>query len=411
MFVKIHHEFNQLPTEIDSSHVMLHMEAPSILDKPLPPKNFIFVIDTSSSMMGEKIDQCKSIIEKGMRLFRNCDKIALISYSEEAVLRCDWTACDEEGKRKLNNSFNNLHAMGCTNISGALFMSLSMVMHQTDVTIVFLTDGLANRGIEDTNTLVAMTKKLVSDGMNVRIHTVGVGEDHSVDMLQRICLSGTYTYVDTPESTTSAFGSILGSTYSTVYQNLTVKITGQNINFLDGFGKPLTQYTIGDLYAEEKRDLLATASFAKEGPYKVTWTISGVNIVDKTLLDKTYTLNIERGDDNETPDEAIKRRLKVISATNVMKNVVKEMENGNMEVAKTHLRSFATDDPWLARAFNVAEQSMNDVTANTRGINHSVNRVRSLQAELYTQRGTSEIASTSWQNKISRSVKENIFSV
>ena len=410
MFVKVHHEFKQLPTETHSSRVMLHMEAPSILDKPLPPKNFIFVIDTSSSMAGEKMNQCKNIMTKGMRLFRNCDKIALVSYSDEAIVRCDWITCDDNGKKKLNNHFNALHAMGCTNISGALFKALAMAMKQTDVTIVFLTDGLANRGIKDENELEMMAKKIISDDMNVRIHTVGVGEDHSEDMLQQICLGGTYTYVDTPEATTSAFGSILGNAYSTVYQNLTVKITGQNVNFLDGFGQPLTEYNIGDLYAEEKRDLLATASFAKNGPYKVTWSLNGVNIVDKTMLDKTFTLDIERGDDNEK-DKDIERRLKVISATNAMEKSVKEMEKGNIEAAKTHLRTISTDDPILARAMNVAEQSMEEVISHTRGVKHGVNRVKSLQRDLFTQRGTSDCVSVPWSKKIKRGLEEDVFTV
>ena len=91
----------------------------------------------------------------------------------------------------------------------------------------------------------------------------------------------------------------------------------------------------------------------------------------KTMLDKTFTLDIERGDDNEK-DKDIERRLKVISATNAMEKSVKEMEKGNIEAAKTHLRSISTDDPILARAMNVAEQSMEEVISHTRGVKHGV---------------------------------------
>ena len=408
MFIKSFHEFKQLPLKTDSSHVMLHMEAPSILDKGLPPKNFLFVIDTSSSMSGEKLKQCKELITKGMRLFRPCDKIALISYSDGVVVHCDFTLCDDKGKKLLNKHFHSLRAHGCTNISGALFKALSLAMKQPDVTIVFLTDGLANRGITDHEELLTMTKKIVSDGMNVRIHTIGVGEDHSVDMLQQICLEGTYTYVETPESTTKAFGSILGSAYSTVFQNLKVEISGKNMNFVDGFGQPLTQYDIGDLYAEEKRDLLAKASYAKEGPYEVTWKLSGINIVDKNVLDKTVTITIERGEDN-TRTKEIADRLEVIDATNKMEKAVAELEKGNVKTAKAVLLSIHSNDPILSRAMAAAEESVDMVDNHTRGMSHGVNRVKSIQHELVSQRGTSDNMSTPWQKKIERGLTDNSF--
>jgi uncharacterized protein YegL len=402
MFIKVYHEFNQLPSETTSSHVMLHMEAPSVLDKGLPPKNFIFIIDTSSSMSGEKLKQCKDIITKGMRLFRSCDKIALISYSDVVAVQSDWTNCDDVGKRLLQNSFNGLHACGCTNISGAVFKGLELASKQSDVTVVFLTDGNANRGIEDKDTLAEMTKKIIGES-NIRIHTIGVGTDHSVDMLQKLSLGGTYTFVETPESTTKAFGSILGSAYSTVFQNLKVEITGKNVNFTDEFNKPITQYDIGDLYAEEKRDLLAKASYASKGPYEVTWKVSGVNIVDKQTYEKSYSLVIERGEDNKKNEE-IKKRLEYINAASAMKTAILEAKRGNVESAKHRLRSMPrTDCPVLSRAMNVAEQSMDDFT---RG---GMNRIQSLQMELLSQRGTSDVVSTPWQRKVASAIEMDVF--
>lgn len=402
MFTKVYHEFKQLPTKSTSSHVMIHMEAPSILDKGLPPKNFIFIIDTSSSMSGEKLKQCKDIISKGMRLFRPCDKIALISYSDTIVVQSDWTNCDDTGKRSLQNSFGGLHAHGCTNISGAVFKGLELASKQPDVTVVFLTDGIANRGIVDQDTLSQMTKNIVGES-NIRIHTIGVGSNHSVDMLQKLSLGGTYTFVETAETTTKAFGSILGSAYSTVFQNLKVEITGKNVNFKDGFNKPITQYDIGDLYAEEKRDLLAKVSYASEGPYEVAWKVSGINIVDKQPYEESHSLVIERGEDNEKNEE-IKNRLEYINAATVMKTAIREASRGNIESAKTHLRSMPkTDCPVLSRAMNVAEESMDDFMSG------GMNRVQSLHMELLSQRGTSDTVSTPWQRKVANAIEMDVF--
>ena len=277
-----------------------------------------------------------------------------------------------------------------------------MASKQPDVTVVFLTDGIANRGIVDQDTLSQMTKNIVGES-NIRIHTIGVGSNHSVDMLQKLSLGGTYTFVETAETTTKAFGSILGSAYSTVFQNLKVEITGKNVNFKDGFNKPITQYDIGDLYAEEKRDLLAKVSYASEGPYEVAWKVSGINIVDKQPYEESHSLVIERGEDNEKNEE-IKNRLEYINVATVMKTAIREASRGNIESAKTHLRSMSkTDCPVLSRAMNVAEESMDDFMSG------GMNRVKSLHMELLTQRGTSDTMSTPWQRKVASAIEMNVF--
>lgn len=402
MFSKVYHEFKELPLNTDSSHVMLHLEAPSVLDKGLPPKNFIFVIDTSSSMSGEKIKRCKDLIGKGMRLFRDCDKIALVSYAEQAEMRSDWTPCTSEGKAKLYRAFKSLTPNGCTNMSGGLFKACELCTKQTDVTIVFLTDGHANRGVQDSQVLHDMLKKVLGDS-NVRIHTLGVGNDHNVDMLQKLCLGGTYTFVENAEDTTKAFGSVLGSAYSTYYQNIKIEISGTNMNFTV-VGNAITEYDVGDLYAEEKKDFLAKAHFAKEGPYKVTWHITGVNIVDQSVLDKTMELVIERGEDN-TKNEAIENRLNEITASSVITRSLKLARQGKFNEAKRICRGFKTNDPILSRVMNTAEESMEDVDAFRGG----VNRVTSLAAEVLTQRGTSETISTPWQRKVADALDSNQF--
>ena len=401
MFSKAHHEFNQLPLQTDSSHVMLHLEAPSVLDKGLPPKNFVFVLDTSSSMSGEKITQCKDLITKGMRLFRPCDKIALVSYADQASVRADWTVCTDEGKQQLNHSFNGLVPMGCTNMSAGLFKACELCAKETDVTVVFLTDGLANLGVQDSSVLSDMLKKLVGDS-NVRIHTLGVGADHNVDMLQQLCLGGTYTFVESAEDTTKAFGSVLGSAYSTYYQNVSVAITGTNVNFTDIDGKAVTYYEFGDIYAEERKDILSKASFAKNGPYKVTWHITGMNIIDRTILDKKVTLDIERGGDN-TKNAKVYSRINEILATKTLQHATDLAKRGRFAEAKLHVRRFKTDDPILSRVMNVAEESMDHFNAG------GFNRVSSLGQQVLGQRGTSDILSTPWQRQLAEALDGDHF--
>ena len=172
------------------------------------------------------------------------------------------------------------------------------------------------------------------------------------------------------------------------------------MNFTDVDGKPVTTYEYGDLYAEERRDTLTKVSFADNGPYNVTWHVTGINIVDQDLLDKTYTMTIERGEDN-TPSAQITKRLEEIRASNTITKSLKLARAGKLQEAKHHLRSFKTNDPILSRVMNVAEES----TSSLGGIN----RITSLATEVMTQRGTSDLVSTPWQRKVAEALDSDKF--
>ena len=225
-----------------------------------------------------------------------------------------------------------------------------------------------------------------------------------MDMLQQLCIGGTYTYVENAEDTTKAFGSVLGSAYSTYYQNLKISVSGTNMNFTDDTGKPVTTYDIGDLYAEERKDLLLKASFAEEGPYEVKWELSGINIVDQCGFNKVTNLTIERGEDN-TMNENIKARLNEILASKTISKATNLAKKGKFKEAVNHFRNFKTDCPILSRVMNDAEESMDASSFHAGGLN----RVTSLAREVMLQRGTSENVATQWQKSIASALDENKF--
>lgn len=406
MYSKVFHEFNELPLEQYTSHTLLNLVAPSVLDKGLPPKNFIFVFDTSTSMKGEKLQQCKELMSKGMRLFRPCDKIALISYAENVTVEKDWTLCTEEGKQSLNESFLGLHAHGCTNISGALFRALTLASKQKDSTIVFLTDGRANRGLQELDPLETMVKKIMKD-MNTRIHTVGVGSDHEINWLQKLCVEGTYSYVQNPEDLSAAFGRILGSAYSTVYQNFTVYLTGTNVNFMDYDGKAVTKMEVGDVYAEEQKDILIKVNFSDTGPYKMECKMRAMDIVNQGMYEHTISTEIKRGKDNEKHPKVLKR-IKELEAVKVIHEADNKARKGDFTGAKQILKRFKTgNDPILSRAMESVEDSMSgEINYHTRGGSHVVSAI---QREVSTQRGLSDLMTTPFQKKIERAVTEGVF--
>merc|ERR1719210_2018711 len=109
------------------------------------------------------------------------------------------------------------------------------------------------------------------------LSTFGFGAEHNAELLQGLAVSGegTYSYVESEEQISHSFGEALGGLLTTTHQNVKLSLKLEPGVHLH---KTLTAYpyeledggvtiNIGDLFAEERRDVLVTLalSAAEEG--------------------------------------------------------------------------------------------------------------------------------------------------
>merc|ERR1712151_1430433 len=137
------------------------------------------------------------------------------------------------------------------------------------------TDGLANVGITNHDKLVAAAKSALDDlgESKSTLSTFGFGKDHSAELLKNLAniegFQGVYNYVENEDSIGQAFGEALGGLLTTTHQNVQLKLElGEDVKLAE----VLTTYTVegpkgasgrsevlvevGDLFAEERRDIL-----------------------------------------------------------------------------------------------------------------------------------------------------------
>jgi hypothetical protein len=204
-----------------------------------------------------------------------------------------------------------LTTRGSTNISAAIGLA-AQEMHAIEFpnpvrSILLLTDGLANVGIQDSKGLV----ELVQNSLNfsskatgvvpsatvpvtsasfppsqleldtkipISLHAFGYGEDHDADLLESISIAtegGTYYYIEADKNVAEAFGDAIGGVVSVVAQNAVVNVQipleatamGVKINKVhhDNVIKRENgsySVTLGDLYAEESRDIVLSVQLA-----------------------------------------------------------------------------------------------------------------------------------------------------
>jgi Ca-activated chloride channel family protein len=161
-------------------------------------KDITFVIDTSGSMSGEKIEQARKALTFCLDSLSRRDRFNLISFAHDAVAFRDAPVqASSENVAEARKVVGGLQASGGTNINEALRRSLEYGSSDDGRPhfIVFITDGLPTLGVKDPAEILKNVASRVTKG--TRIFAFGVGFDVNSDFLDLLAEqnNGTREYV------------------------------------------------------------------------------------------------------------------------------------------------------------------------------------------------------------------------
>ncbi len=178
-------------------YFMMMIAPPTKPSGPIEPKEIVFVLDTSGSMAGDKIDQAKSALKYALNRLGPDDSFGLIAFSSDL---------DEFGKSLSDKSsladalyfVDQLEARGGTNINDAVLRAIRMLDGSANGSVVFLTDGLPSTGVTDVDKIIQNVTKANSD--DVTLFSFGVGYDVNTRLLSDLS-EGTAAFAEyvTPE--------------------------------------------------------------------------------------------------------------------------------------------------------------------------------------------------------------------
>lgn len=174
------------------------------------PKDLVFVLDTSGSMSGEKIEQAKVALRFILDNLNPEDRFAIVAFAEASqTLQTELVSVSADNIAQAKSWISMLSASGGTNIDEALPLGLSLFeVNDRPQFLVFLTDGEPTVGEEDPVKIAAHA--LAANDTNARLFTFGVGYNVNTVLLDQLAQEnrGTTTYVlpgENLEVTVSAF--------------------------------------------------------------------------------------------------------------------------------------------------------------------------------------------------------------
>lgn len=259
----------------------------------LVPRDMVFVLDTSGSMRGKRMEQAKTALKYCLDQLSDKDRFAVINFATTVnKFRDRLDLANKDNVAEARRWVDGLEPTGGTAINDALTSALSMRAADDGrtFTVVFFTDGRPTIGETDGEKILRNVGKMNTG--NTRIFTFGVGDDVNATMLDQLAEQSraVVTYVREAETIEAKSEGLFGKIANPVLANLKLTVTGD--------------ISISEVYPPQLPDLFHGSQLVVLGRYtgnghsavKLTGTVGKENqefvyelaFADKTVEDKSF---------------------------------------------------------------------------------------------------------------------------
>jgi len=251
-------------------------------------KDVVFVVDTSGSMIGEKLDQVKLSLLKCVSALRHGDHFQIVRFSTEAEsLFSGLVPNDKASILKSFKFIDNFHAAGGTNLEEALKLASGQSQSGRPRYIVIITDGRPTIGETDEGILI---NNFLSSSGKSRIFTFGIGAELNTHLLEGLSskTGGSARYITGGDSIESVIDKFFNKISLPVMTDINVKFAGS--------------LKISDIEPSSFHDIFAGDMIQIYGKYysagKITVAVEGLVGQSRKNFISTFTIGYaDRGAD------------------------------------------------------------------------------------------------------------------
>ena len=192
------------------------------------PAVLTFLIDTSGSM--EKPDRI-GLVKKSLRMLveklSDNDRVSIIQYDSRARLVLAHTPAKE--RQKIIETIDGLQCSGSTDLEQGIDKAYETAargfVSKGENRVLILSDGVANLGSLDAETMLAKVEKYRKQGIYCSVFGLGMGTYDDV-MLETLANrgDGTYAYLDSEEEAKRLFVDDLSATLNTIAKDVKIQV-------------------------------------------------------------------------------------------------------------------------------------------------------------------------------------------
>ena len=189
--------------------------------------DLVCVIDTSSSMFGEKIEFVKKSMVSLLDVLPDGNRIAIILFNYKASLYLNFKLVNQKNRPKIIEAIEGIQPLNGTNLVHAMSLMQALMLKRrsrNSVTACFLlSDGAHNQGPLDLDILFGAEPEGLEE---YTVSTFGYGESHNPKILQNIAelKKGSYYYIDDISKVKECFLDNLAIVTSILAKNLEIEV-------------------------------------------------------------------------------------------------------------------------------------------------------------------------------------------
>jgi Ca-activated chloride channel family protein len=172
----------------DGYFLLLASPGVDVTPRNVVPKDVVFVLDTSGSMAGKKLEQAKKALLFCIANLGDEDQFEVVRFSTDVEPLFEKTVpANSENRAKAESFVRNLKPIGGTAIAEALQASAKMASASSRERVfmmIFLTDGQPTIGDTNEKSILAGLKRANASGN--RVFCFGIGADVNTHLLDQV---------------------------------------------------------------------------------------------------------------------------------------------------------------------------------------------------------------------------------